>query len=291
MHVSSGIPTPALVVHAHLAVGVCQQITLRQPTGVSQRCRRRSSWRPHLIALVIACATTSTILTSARPARAGDAVEAKKIFSQRCTACHTYGKGIKVGPDLKGVTDRRKRPWLLKFIRSSQGVIKSGDPVATDLFQKFKQQRMPDWTDLSEPQVTAILDWFAANGPEQKEPDERNAELATPEDVARARALFTGTAPLASGGVACGACHSVRDGASLGASLGPDLTETYQRYQDRALTLFLKKPCTPRQPEMQAARYLTPDEAFAIKGYLRQVSLSVPGNQSTPTGETRRGTP
>ena len=31
-------------------------------------------------------------------------------FTTRCTACHTFGKGVKVGPDLKGVTERRQRP-------------------------------------------------------------------------------------------------------------------------------------------------------------------------------------
>jgi mono/diheme cytochrome c family protein len=92
---------------------------------------------------------------------AADAVEAKKIFSQRCTACHSFGRGIKVGPDLKGVAARRQMPWLLKFIRSSQGVIKGGDPVAQNLFQQFKQQRMPDWTDLSEAQIYSIVNWLA----------------------------------------------------------------------------------------------------------------------------------
>src|SRR5262245_34745301 len=77
------------------------------------------------------------------------ASEAKKIFNTRCTACHTFGKGIKVGPDLKGVTERRPRDWLLHFVRSSQKVIESGDPVAKQLFQQFKGQRMPDWSDLS----------------------------------------------------------------------------------------------------------------------------------------------
>src|SRR4051812_38076999 len=76
------------------------------------------------------------------PARAAAGTpEAKKIFNQRCTACHSFGKGIKVGPDLKGVTKRRERPWLLKFIRSSQTVIGAGDPVASKLFADFKKQR------------------------------------------------------------------------------------------------------------------------------------------------------
>ena len=137
---------------------------------------------------------------------------------------------------------------------------------------------MPDWTDLSPADVNAILDWFAADGPEQKEPDERDAALATAADIARARALFEGTAPLASGGLACGACHGVADGAPIGAARsGPDLTGAYFKYRDRALTLYLKRPCTPRQPELGAARYLTPDEAFALKGYLRAVALAAPG--------------
>ena len=131
------------------------------------------------------------------PARAAHAIDAKKIFNQRCTACHTFGKGVKVGPDLKGVTVRRQRPWLLKFVRSSQQVIAGGDPVANELFRTFKRQRMPDWTDLSPQDVNAILDWLAADGPEQKPADERDAELATAADITRARALFDGRTPLA----------------------------------------------------------------------------------------------
>src|SRR4051794_4824752 len=207
-----------------------------------------------LAAALIACAL-------ARPAQAG-APDPKRIFNQRCTACHTYGKGVKVGPDLKGVTERRKRPWLLKFTRSSQGVIQAGDPVAKGLFQEFKQQRMPDWTDLSEAQINAILDWFAAAGPEQKEPDERNAEVALPAEVEAARRLFHGQAAFANGGMPCASCHSIRDnGVTRGGTLGPDLTTAYLKFQDRALTLFFRKPCFRRAPEPRAGYYLTPQES------------------------------
>jgi len=224
-------------------------------------------------------------------AAAGPA-DAKKIFNQRCTACHSFGKGIKVGPDLKGVTKRRERPWLLKFVRSSQTVIASGDATATKLFADFKQQRMPDWTDLSEEQINAIMDWFGADGPEQKEPDERNASLATAAELEIGRALFSGVSPLNSGALSCASCHSIQDGegaargpAAGGGSLASDLTTAYARYQDRAMTLFLKKPCSPRAPER--AVYLTPQESFAIKSYLRQASVAkgatgVPSAEATP---------
>jgi mono/diheme cytochrome c family protein len=262
-------------------VGVRLQGTASQPTSP-----RRDRWRRTtlLVAAVLA--------SGALPARAARAADAKKIFNQRCTACHTFGKGVKVGPDLKGVTLRRQRPWLLKFVRSSQKVIASGDPTATELFRTFKKQRMPDWTDLSPQDVNAILDWLAADGPEQKPADERDAELATAADIARARALFEGKARLAGGGLACAACHTVTDhGRRTGGTLGPDLTNTYVKYRDRALTLQLRHPCTPRQPESTSGRYLDPDEAFALKAYLREVALAASPFATYPIAEAKRGTP
>jgi mono/diheme cytochrome c family protein len=225
---------------------------------------------------LFAAVSVSLLVSSGARAAEPHQLEAKKIFNQRCTACHTFGKGVKVGPDLKGVTARRQRPWLLKFIRSSQAVIKSGDPVARSLFAEFKQQRMPDWTDLSEAQVTTILDWLAANGPDQKEPDERSAELATEADLEKARGLWSGRVPLANGGLSCASCHSIRhdDGSKRGGTLGPDLTAAYARYRDRAMTLHLKRPCTKRAPEMSSDVYLTPEESFAIKAYLRRASVN-----------------
>src|SRR5689334_22472700 len=107
--------------------------------------RPAKPFRPLIASLVAAFALT---LCSSRSVFASDSTEAKKIFNQRCTSCHTFGKGVKVGPDLKGVNERRTRPWLLKFIRSSQGFIKEGDPIATGLFDQFRRQRMPDWLDL-----------------------------------------------------------------------------------------------------------------------------------------------
>jgi cytochrome c2 len=217
------------------------------------------------------------------PAVCGSAApEAKLIFRKRCTACHTYGKGIKIGPDLKGVTDRRKRDWLLKFVNSSSTVIRSGDPTATKLYAEFKRERMPDWTDLSPQQIGSIMDWFASNGPEQKEPDERNATTATAAEIEAGRQLFHGNVSLASGGRACHACHNIRDagGEREGArdgSLGPDLTTVYLKYQDRALTDFFKHPCFPRDPEISKLDYLTPLESFDLKAYLAQAGgLTIP---------------
>src|SRR5258708_1686277 len=182
---------------------------MRSEAGVVERSQRWSGKGRRLRFTCLLSTITVSIVISAS-ARATDAADAKKIFN-RCTACHTFGRGVKVGPDLKGVTSRRTRQWLLQFIRSSQGLIQAREPTATALFERFKQERMPDWTDLSEAQIDALLDWISNDGPDQREADERDAELATASDIERARGLFVGTSRLANGGLACGACHSIRE--------------------------------------------------------------------------------
>jgi len=195
--------------------------------------------------------------------------EAAATFNKRCTACHTFGKGIKVGPDLKGVTERRKRDWLIKFIHASSTVINSGDATAVSLFAEFKKQRMPDWTDLSEKQINDILEFIAIGGPDIKPADERNAELASSSDLELGRRLFSGEQRFKYGVQACSACHSVQ-GTRWGGSLGPDLTQSYFKFQDRALTEFLRHPCFRWGPADAGTHYLTAKEIFTLKAFLRQ---------------------
>ena len=215
---------------------------------------------------------------------ASDAGSVKRIFEKRCTGCHTYGKGVKVGPDLKGVTQRRNREWLFKFIRSSSTVIQGGDRTAVSLFQEFKKERMPDWTEFTPQQIGAIIDYFAADGPSQKEPDERHATTATASEIETGRRLFQGKALLSAGVSACVTCHSIHDaGWGPGGSLGPDLTSAYFKYQDRALTDFLKHPCYQSIVRTAAGHDLTPQESFDLKAYLAKTAgLRIPAPVAAP---------
>jgi len=52
-----------------------------------------------------------------------------------CNACHSIGGGKKIGPDLKGITERRDEAWLVKFIQSSQTMVKEGDTAAINVFE------------------------------------------------------------------------------------------------------------------------------------------------------------
>ncbi len=206
-------------------------------------------------------------------------VQAAATFNTRCTACHTYGKGIKVGPDLKGVTERRKRDWLLKFIHASSNVIKSGDVTATALFAQFKQQRMPDWIDLSDSQINDILDYISIGGPDIKPVDERNAETASAAEIETGRKLFYGEMPLKYGSQACVTCHSVAGAGLRGGVLGPDLTNSYSRFQDLALTEFLRHPCFNWESQATTEHYLGAKESFDLKAFLRAAALHRPGKE------------
>jgi cytochrome c2 len=197
-------------------------------------------------------------------------------FTRRCSSCHTYGHGVLVGPDLKGVTDRRTRPWLGAWISSSERLIRSGDPGAVAIFNKFKQQRMPD-QNLSEEERSLLLDYLAAGGPEADAPRrERRAESATPEEVETGRRLFLGERSFTRGGASCSSCHRVAQSAAIGATFGPDLSRVYARYQDKELSTLLGRGCYPRTPHTAARARLTDDEAFALRAFLRQASNGKP---------------
>jgi mono/diheme cytochrome c family protein len=216
------------------------------------------------------CGLAVLYASSIRPAAAPAAV-----FAKKCSACHTYGKGDRVGPDLKGVTTRRDRAWLVSWIRSSQRMIDSGDPTATALFRKYKRERMPD-QNFSPEEIAALIDYLAAGGPGAADAARpRHAADATPADIAFGRQLFLGSVAPKSGGASCGSCHVVREtGAPNGGTFGSDLTHIYSRFQDVALSAFLEHPCFPRTFDGSAV--LTESEAFAVKAYLRYVDQSAP---------------
>ena len=73
-----------------------------------------------------------------------------------CAACHTIGKGKLIGPDLKGVTEKHDREWLYSFIRSSQTMIKNGDPKAVAIFEEYNKIPMPD-NNFTDEQIERLL--------------------------------------------------------------------------------------------------------------------------------------
>ncbi|MEN8120456.1 MAG: c-type cytochrome [Bacteroidota bacterium] len=94
------------------------------------------------------------------------------VFSQKspkdnfitCNACHSIGGGKKIGPDLKGVTERRDEAWIIKFIQSSQTMINEGDVEAVKLFEEYNKIPMPD-NALTDDEVKALLNYIETYDP------------------------------------------------------------------------------------------------------------------------------
>lgn len=66
------------------------------------------------------------------------------LFLGACAACHTIGEGIRVGPDLSGVTLRRDREWLKAYLLAPDRLLAQGDAVAVALDGDFPAVRMPN---------------------------------------------------------------------------------------------------------------------------------------------------
>lgn len=85
--------------------------------------------------------------------------EGKTIFTTRCAACHNVNK-VLTGPALAGIDERRPMDWIVKFVHSSQTVVKSGDPYAVALFNKFNKIPMPDHPDLTADNIRNIVEYI-----------------------------------------------------------------------------------------------------------------------------------
>lgn len=83
--------------------------------------------------------------------------DGKIIFTARCAACHNVNKQL-TGPALAGVYERRSIDWIIKFVHSSQTMVKSGDKDAVALFEKFKIP-MPDHPDLTDDNIKSIVEY------------------------------------------------------------------------------------------------------------------------------------
>jgi cytochrome c2 len=86
------------------------------------------------------------------------------LFRQNCAACHQIGRGRLVGPDLLNIHERRNDEWVHQFIRSSQTLIKAGDPEAVQLFEEYNKLVMPDNTHLSDEDINAIMAYIRSGG-------------------------------------------------------------------------------------------------------------------------------
>lgn len=107
------------------------------------------------------------------------AEDGAKNFKTVCASCHTIGKGRLVGPDLKNVHTKYEESWLLKWVSSSQSMVKAGDEKAVAVFKEFGSIPMPDNPQFSENDIKSIIDFIKA---ESEKPAE-SAAVAQPQPM------------------------------------------------------------------------------------------------------------
>jgi protein SCO1/2 len=93
---------------------------------------------------------------------APDFTKGDYLFRTRCESCHTIGEGeTRLGPDLIGVTERRERAWLARWLKEPDKMLEEGDPTATELFEQYQQIAMPNLR-LDEEEVEALIEHMAS---------------------------------------------------------------------------------------------------------------------------------
>ena len=91
-----------------------------------------------------------------------------QIFKTNCVSCHTIGGGRLIGPDLEGITKKRKADWLKQWINSSSDFIASGDADAIAIFEEYNKVAMTSFY-FEDEDMDALLAYLENPPIEEKE--------------------------------------------------------------------------------------------------------------------------
>lgn len=199
------------------------------------------------------------------------AEEGEALFQQYCAGCHTIGGGDLSGPDLLGVAERRDPEWLEHWLAEPDQMIADGDPIALQLLAQYNNVPMPN-QHLSLSEIDALLAYMGVA--EAAHPADMQPQAAPAGNARAGKDLFTGAKGFANGGTACIACHdTVALGVPGGGLLGPDLTQSAQRYGGEAgLTGVLGTIAFPSMVPIYRDRPLAPQEQVDLAAFLAQTA-------------------
>lgn len=97
------------------------------------------------------------------PSVSAQAPDGEKLFKDNCTQCHTTGTNKIIGPGLFGISERQDKPWLHKWIKNSQALVKAGDPYSVKIFEEHGKIVMPN-QNLNDAEIDAVLAYIDAEG-------------------------------------------------------------------------------------------------------------------------------
>lgn len=92
------------------------------------------------------------------------------VFKKKgCAACHNIAKegedphrrpgGKQAGPDLAGVTERRDRDWLRRWLKDPDEMLRS-DSIAMAMMAAAKNLKMPNMK-LKDDEIEALINYLA----------------------------------------------------------------------------------------------------------------------------------
>ena len=117
--------------------------------------KRQNSFSRILTLAAVVLLTLSSSLF-AQDAPAADAKAGEALFKANCAACHKLYKPM-TGPLLHQVSEKYDREWLYKWIKNSQGLIKSGDPLAVKVYEENGNKVMNSFPALSNADIDNSL--------------------------------------------------------------------------------------------------------------------------------------
>lgn len=203
------------------------------------------------ISIVLLLALTLA-LGKAQSAAAQDPSNGAALFAEKCTACHSIGKGALAGPDLAKVQE-----WT--------------DADLSGAVSRMQNMVGP-LDDVQIKDLVAFLKTPAAAKSLEKKQEEAKAIAAVEQDKEPASAtmghdLFFGTKRFANGGMSCVSCHS--SGAS-GGNLGPDLTALADRMSETAIISACENASFKVMKAAYADHKVTHQEARDLAKYFEQ---------------------
>ncbi len=214
------------------------------------------------------------------------AQQADEYFKQNCMSCHTIGGGRLTGPDLKNVSQRKDRVWLVKFLMDPKGMIDSGDPYVLELQKGARGAVMPTIVGMNKARAELLLDLIESESKLEKSKFmgmQLSDRPFTATDVLNGQSFFVGETKFINGGPQCISCHGVRGiGGFGGGSLAPDLTTVFERYEGRkTLSVWLSAPATPTMQSIFKQHALEPDEVLALAAFFQHTLQRSPEDAST----------
>ncbi len=201
--------------------------------------------------------------------------EGKQLFEKNCQVCHKLGGGKLVGPELLGVTQRRDKAWIAKFIRNSKEMIDAGDPVAVKVYEENSKIPMLTFTNLSDAEISSIIDYIEKWEPEKEKVftvDINKKEGFAETEILRGERLYYGLIPFEQGGTkSCVSCHNTVTADSLNWSPSAmDLADAFMEKDGMNIYKSMGEPGSDVMRKAHAEYKLTDQEVFYIAAFLSE---------------------